>query len=57
MPDHIHIALGGDINLSPEEIALSLMNNLSYLMGRNRILDERYYVGSFSEYDMDTIRQ
>ncbi len=57
MPDHLHVAFRGDIAKSPEEIALSTMNNLSYLLGRNRIWAGKYYVGTFSEYDLDTVRQ
>lgn len=56
MPDHLHVALRGDIEHSPDEIALSFMNNLAYTLGRNRIWEDAYYVGTFSEYSVDHIR-
>ncbi len=37
MPDHIHLALKGNIALSPEEIALGFLNNLAFVMGYNRV--------------------
>lgn len=56
MPDHIHIALGGDIEQSPQEIALAFMNNTAYGFGQKNIWRPSYYVGSFSEYDMGAVR-
>jgi REP element-mobilizing transposase RayT len=37
MPDHLHIALRGDIEHSPQDIALAFLNNLAYAMGQNPI--------------------
>jgi len=37
MPDHLHIALRGNIAQSPAEIALALMNNTAFAMGQNAI--------------------
>jgi REP element-mobilizing transposase RayT len=37
MPDHLHVALQGNIAESPGEIAMSLMNNTAYAMGQNAI--------------------
>ena len=54
---HVHAALGGDIEQSPEEITLAFLNNLAYLLGRNRFWRDGYYVGTFSEYDMCIVRQ
>ncbi len=56
MPDHVHVAVKGNIELSPEEIALSYLNNLAFVMGRNRVWKDEYYVGTFSKYGMGTIR-
>jgi REP element-mobilizing transposase RayT len=56
MPDHVHLALGGDPAQTPEEIALCFMNNLSFLLGRNRVWEDGYYVGTFSEYGVDVIQ-
>lgn len=44
MPDHIHLPLRGNIEHSPQEIALSYLNNLSYLMGFNECWSREYYV-------------
>jgi len=56
MPDHMHAALRGNIEHSPEEIALSLMNNLAYAMGQKAIWQFGYYAGTFSEYNMNAVR-
>ncbi len=56
MPDHVHLALRGDIEHSPYEIALAFQNNLAYLLGQVRFWNEHFYVGTFSEYDMGAIR-
>lgn len=57
MPDHIHMALRGNIEHSPEDIALGFMNNLAYAMGQNAIWMPSYYAGTFGEYDMNAVRQ
>lgn len=56
MPDHVHVAMRGDIAHSPEEIALGFMNNLAYAFGQKPIWQAGYYVGSFGEYDMGAVR-
>jgi len=56
LPDHLHVALRGDIERSPAEIALSYMNNLAYAVGQKAIWQPSFYVGTFSEYDMGAIR-
>jgi REP element-mobilizing transposase RayT len=56
MPDHVHVALRGDISESPEEIALGYQNNLAYALGRYRVWAREYYVGTFSEYDLGAIQ-
>ena len=57
MPDHVHIALRGAIEHSPEEIALAFMNNLSHMLRRGRVWRSGYYVGTFGEYNMNAIRR
>ena len=57
MPDHIHMALRGAIDHSPEDIALCYLNNLSYFMGYNCCWSWEYYVGTFSEYGVEAIRK
>jgi REP element-mobilizing transposase RayT len=57
MPDHMHLALRGNVETSPGEIALQFMNNLAYLLGRKTYFRFGYYVGSFGEYSMRAVRQ
>lgn len=56
MPDHLHMALRGNIEQSPETIALSFMNNTAYAFGQKAIWRPGYYVGSFGEFDMGAVR-
>ncbi len=56
MPDHLHLALRGNIQHSPQDIALSLQNNLAYMLGQKRIWNDGFYAGTFSEYDFGAIR-
>jgi REP element-mobilizing transposase RayT len=55
LPDHIHILLGCPLQCSPEEIALSYLNNLAHVWGMKPIYSFSYYVGTFSEYDLGVI--
>lgn len=55
MPDHVHIALRGNIEESPLEIGLAFQNNLAFLLGYNRVWSNEFYVGSFSEYEVRRI--
>jgi REP element-mobilizing transposase RayT len=57
MPDHLHIALRGYYEHSPQQIALAFQNNLAFALGQRAIWDDSYYVGTFSEYDMWAIRR
>ena len=57
MPDHLHLALRGNIEQSPEEIALAMMNNLAYAFGQNPIWQSSYYAGTLGGYDMDAVRR
>ncbi len=56
MPDHLHLAVRGAVDQSPEEIALAFLNNLSYVLGYNRCWSWEYYVGTFSEYTLRALR-
>jgi REP element-mobilizing transposase RayT len=56
MPDHAHMALRCDIKCTPEEIALAFQNGLARAVGC-RVWQHGYYVGTFSEYDLDVIRR
>jgi len=54
--DHVHITLGCGVTESPEEVALSYLNNLAYVEGMRPIYRPGYYVGTFGEYDLNAIR-
>jgi len=56
MPDHLHAALRGNIEASPQDIALTFQNGLARASGC-RVWQDSFYVGTFSEYDMDVIRR
>jgi len=56
MPDHLHMAVRGNVAHSPQEIALAFQNNLAYALGSIRLFQATYYVGTFSEYDMQAVR-
>jgi REP element-mobilizing transposase RayT len=57
MPDHLHLAVRGDIAQSPEEIALSFLNNLAHVLDRRPWWVAGYYAGTFGEYGMAAVRQ
>ncbi|MCC7338627.1 MAG: transposase [Pirellulaceae bacterium] len=54
--DHLHIGMRGNISESPLEIALSIMNNTAYRIRRSAFWQSGFYVGSFSEYDLNAVR-
>lgn len=56
LPDHVHMAIRGDIKDSPEEIALKFQNRLARAVGC-RAWQDGFYVGTFSEYGLDVIRK
>jgi REP element-mobilizing transposase RayT len=56
MPDHLHLALRGAIEHSPEDVALAFLNNLAFAVGQRRLWESGYYAGTFSEYDLDAVR-
>ncbi len=56
MPDHLHMALRGDLERSPVDIALDFLNNLAFAIGQVRVWQDGFYAGTFSEYDMNAIR-
>ena len=55
MPDHLHVALRGDIQKAPRVIAASFMNNLAYGVGHMPLWQPSFYAGSFGEYDSGAI--
>lgn len=56
MPDHVHMALRGNIERSPEEIALVFQNGLARSAGC-KVWQDGFYAGTFSQYDLDVIRR
>ena len=56
MPDHLHIALRGNIEQSPAEIGRCFQNNLAYVV-EDRLWMDGFYVGTFGEYNMDAVRR
>jgi len=56
LPDHLHLALRGAVAHSPEEIALSFLNNLAYVLGQRPWWEAGYYAGTFGEYGMAAVR-
>lgn len=57
LPDHLHLAVRGAVAQSPEEIALSFLNNLAYALGQRPMWEAGYYAGTFGEYGMAAVRR
>lgn len=55
LADHIHLAIGCEVNQSPQEVALSYLNNLAYAVGMKPYFQFGYYVGTFGEYDRGAV--
>lgn len=54
---NLHVALRGDVEQTPHEIALAFQNGTARALHRGRIWADGYYVGSFSGYGLDVIRR
>src|ERR1043166_1677929 len=57
LADHLHIALRGTLEHSPETIALAFLNNLAFALGQRAVWQAGYYVGTFGEYSMAAVRR
>ena len=57
LPDHIHAVMGCEVTESPEDVALSYLNNLAFGHGMQARYCFSYYVGTFGEYDLDAVRR
>jgi REP element-mobilizing transposase RayT len=55
LPDHLHLALGCNLEESPEEVVLGYLNNLAFARGMRAVFRHGYFVGTFSEYDLGVI--
>jgi hypothetical protein len=56
LPDHLHITIRCKIDESPQEVALSYLNNLAFAQGMPPVFRFGYFVGTFGEYDLGMIR-
>jgi REP element-mobilizing transposase RayT len=56
LPDHLHIALRGAVDQTPEQIALAFLNNLAYVLEQRPWWQSGYYAGTFGEYSMAAVR-
>ncbi|MFH0982343.1 MAG: transposase, partial [Planctomycetota bacterium] len=56
MPDHLHMALRGSVDMSPTSIGLAFQNNTARV-GGCRWWQDDFYVGTFSEYDLGALRK
>lgn len=57
LSDHMHLALGCNLNETPREVALSYLNNLAFAEGMRITHEFGFYVGSFGEYDLGAVWQ
>lgn len=57
LPDHLHLVLGITYRDSPEQVALSFMNNIAYTHGMERLWMNSYYVGTVGSYDLSAVRR
>lgn len=55
VPDHIHLTLSCNLEESPQDVALSYMNNLAYTCEMKPVFKFSYFAGTFSEYDLGVI--
>lgn len=50
LADHVHLVLGGPIEVAPDEIALGFLNNLAYVQGMRPVYQYGAFVGTVGEY-------
>lgn len=55
LPDHLHLVLGFSPEESPQEVALSYMNNIAYVYDMTSVLKPSYFVGTIGEYDLGAL--
>lgn len=55
LPDHMHLVLGFSPDESPQDVALSYMNNIAYVYGMQPVLKPSYFVGTIGEYDLGAV--
>jgi len=57
LPDHLHLAVRGNVAQSPEEIALAFLNNLAHVLDQRPWWLAGYYAGTLGEYGMAAVRR
>ncbi len=55
LADHVHLTMGCVVDQSPEDVALSYLNNLAYAVGMTPNFQFGYYVGTIGEYDRGAV--
>jgi REP element-mobilizing transposase RayT len=55
LADHLHLVAGIPFDLSPEDVALSYMNNVAFAHDMQPVFCPSYYVGTIGEYDTGAI--
>ncbi len=53
--DHIHLTMGCPVDRSPEDVALSYLNNCAYACNVKPVFQFGYYVGTIGEYDRNAV--
>ena len=57
LSNHLHIALGCDMDADPASVALGFMNNIAYTRQMRPILRFSFYVGGFGPYDRNIVHR
>lgn len=55
LSNHMHILLSAGVDDSPQDIALSLLNDLARTQGMRPVFKFGYYVGTYGEYDRGVV--
>lgn len=55
VPDHMHLTFGFPPNVSPQDAALSMMNNVAFVYGMKPVLMMSCYMTTFGEYDLGAV--
>ncbi len=56
LADHVHLAVGCPLEVSPADVALGFLNNLAYVHGMKAVFQFGAYVGTFGEYHRGAVR-
>lgn len=55
LADHIHLTLGCEVRQSPEDVAISYLNNCAFAYGQKPVFSFGYYAGTMGEYDRGAV--